>query len=326
MAPSAISGHAAMPIRLMENFRALLYAPFYAAHALGFFAREGVEVELLTSSTPGSAIPRLLAGSIHLTWAGPMRVMKAHDDDPRCRLACFGEVVSRDPFFLIARRDAGASGLRDLARLELGSVSEVPTPWMCLQHDLREIGIDPAGIARVRDRTMEENYAALRAGKLDVMQAFEPYATWAGNDGVGGVIHAASERGPTVYTTFVTTREALAEHRAELLGITRATAQMQKWLHDRGAEALTEATAGYFRGIAPDVLNSSFRRYLAAGLWAREPAISRQGFLRLGQSLLSGGYIRRMVPYESCVAETLNRSSPEPAEDGRGRRLGGGRD
>ncbi len=26
-----------MPIRLMENFRAVFYAPYYATHALGFY-------------------------------------------------------------------------------------------------------------------------------------------------------------------------------------------------------------------------------------------------------------------------------------------------
>ena len=37
-----------MPIRLMENFRAIFYAPYYATVALGFYEREGVAVELLT--------------------------------------------------------------------------------------------------------------------------------------------------------------------------------------------------------------------------------------------------------------------------------------
>jgi ABC-type nitrate/sulfonate/bicarbonate transport system substrate-binding protein len=45
-------------IRLMENFRALFYAPYYATHALGFYANEGVDVELVSSDAPGDA-PRL---------------------------------------------------------------------------------------------------------------------------------------------------------------------------------------------------------------------------------------------------------------------------
>jgi hypothetical protein len=36
-----------MRLRLYENFRFLLYAPFYAAHAIGAYAAEGLEVELL---------------------------------------------------------------------------------------------------------------------------------------------------------------------------------------------------------------------------------------------------------------------------------------
>jgi hypothetical protein len=63
--------------------------------------------------------------------------------------------------------------------------SEVPTPWMCLQHDLREAGVYPAIITRISDRTMPDNYAALRAGQLDVMQALEPLASQAEIDRAG---------------------------------------------------------------------------------------------------------------------------------------------
>ena len=64
-----------MHIRLSENFRAVFYAPFYAAHALGFYAGEGVDVDLLSSSAPGGGVSALLDGTVDLTWGGPMRVM-----------------------------------------------------------------------------------------------------------------------------------------------------------------------------------------------------------------------------------------------------------
>jgi NitT/TauT family transport system substrate-binding protein len=167
----------------MENFRALFYAPYYAAHALGIFKREGVDVELVTSSAPGDAVPRLIDGTIDLTWGGPMRVMVAHDRDPGSPLVCFGEVVARDPFFLVGQRQPFR--LADLQHLRFASVSEVPTPWMCLQHDLREAGVMPEMLTRVSARTMADNYAALRQGNLDVMQAFEPFVSMAEQDGIG---------------------------------------------------------------------------------------------------------------------------------------------
>jgi uncharacterized membrane protein len=68
-----------MAIKLAENFRAVFYAPFYATRTLGFFAREGVDVELIDSANPGDAVSGVLDGSIDITWGGPMRVMKARD-------------------------------------------------------------------------------------------------------------------------------------------------------------------------------------------------------------------------------------------------------
>ncbi|HML14962.1 MAG TPA: ABC transporter substrate-binding protein, partial [Xanthobacteraceae bacterium] len=168
---------------MAENFRAVFYAPFYAAQALGFYAREGVEVELMTSSAPGGGPAALAAGSADVTWGGPLRVMKARDEDPTSPLVCFCEVVGRDPFFLVGNGDAQSFRLEHLGQLRFATVSEVPTPWLCLQHDLRERGIDPAKLKRITDGTMGGNLAALRERRLDAIQVFEPYASLAVRDG-----------------------------------------------------------------------------------------------------------------------------------------------
>src|SRR4029079_11325426 len=137
-----------MPIRLMENFRAVFYAPYYATHALGFYKREGVDVELHTSDAPGDAVPKLMDGTIDLTWGGPMRVMKAHDQDRHSPLVSFCEVVSHDPFFLIGRSGSKPFRLTDLPQMKFASASEVPTPCRCLQQDLRDAPDHPLHLRR----------------------------------------------------------------------------------------------------------------------------------------------------------------------------------
>jgi NitT/TauT family transport system substrate-binding protein len=295
-----------MPIRLMENFRAVFYAPYYATHALGFYAREGVEVELMTSDAPGDAVSKLIDGSIDLTWGGPMRVMKALDQNARSPLVNFCEVVARDPFFLIGRSGGQPFDLGALPKKRFASVSEVPTPWLCLQHDLREQGMDPSRLSRIVDRTMARNYDALRSGELDVMQAFEPFASLAAKDHAGDILYAASERGPTVYTAFIATRKACTVHGKAFAAITRATAKMLRWLYANPPEQLAAAVAAFFPDVPPDILASSLRRYRDAGLWARDPVMSRQGFVRLAQSLHSGGFISRVPGYDECVEPSLN--------------------
>jgi NitT/TauT family transport system substrate-binding protein len=291
-------------IRLMENFRAVFYAPYYATQPLGFYASEGVDVELISSGAPGDAIAHLVDGSIDLTWGGPMRVMTAHDRDAQSPLLCFGEVVSRDPFFLIGNSQIGHSDgfkLCDLAGLRFATVSEVPTPWMCLQQDLRDAKIDPATIPRIHDRTMSENYNALRGKTLDVMQAFEPFVSRAEMDQAGTILYAASSRGPTVYTSFITTRSKIASQRDAFLAVTRALARMQKWLTTHNGAELAEVVAAFFPDVPRELLARSLQRYLDAGLWSRDTAMSKAGFERLGLSFLSGGLLTRAPVFDHCV-------------------------
>jgi NitT/TauT family transport system substrate-binding protein len=294
-----------MKLRLAENFRAVFYAPFYATQALGCFAREGLDVEFVASAKPGDAIAGVIGGTIDFTWGGPMRVMQAREQDANSPLVCFAEVVARDPFYLIGRPDIADFSLADLTGLRVATVAEVPTPWVCLQHDLRLAGLDPAGLDRVKDRTMAENVAALRAGALDVVQAFEPFVAAAVGEGIAKILYAASARGPCVYTSFITSRARIAAEPNAFAAITRAVAAMQAWLAQHEADALAAAVAAYFPDVAPALLADALSRYRAAGIWAATPVMSRAGFGRLAESFRSGGLLARMPRFEDCVEAGL---------------------
>ena len=296
-----------MPVRLAENFCAVFYAPFYATQALGLYAKEGVEIEFVRSSVPGDGVSALIKDKVDVAWGGPMRVMKAHELQPSSPLVCFCEVVARDPFFLVGRHRGSEFQLRDLASLRFAAVSEVPTPWLCLQNDLRKHGIDPSRLVRAPDQSMRANLEALSNGQLDVVQLFEPYASMAMQSGAGDILYAASTRGPTVYTTFIATKSGIERQRDSFIGLTRAILQMQRWLAEHGAEELANITAPFFPDVPRDVLVSSLRRYNQAGIWARVPDISKEGFTRLGECLVSGGFISQMPSYEECVDQTLCR-------------------
>ncbi len=294
-----------MHVKLSENFRAVFYAPFYATHALGHYTGEGVDVELLNSPAPAAAAAGLLDGSIDIAWGGPMRVMKARDDDPQSPLVCFCEVAGRDPFFLVGKGDRSTFRLADLPRLKIGTVSEVATPWLCLQHDLRAQGVDPDQLNRVVHRTMADNLQALSTGELDVVQMFEPYVSMAVREGACEVLYAASSRGPTAYTTFLASRDSVRRNRAAFDAMVRATRRTLAWVAAHSAAELADAVARYYPDVPRAILVSSFQRYRDAGLWSRTPEISRQGFAQLADSLKSGGFISRDHSYEDCVDQSL---------------------
>jgi NMT1/THI5 like len=185
-----------MRLRLFENHRFVLYAPFYAAHTTCAYTAEGLNVDLSPSPVMGLAEQALIDGAVDVIWAGPMRVMKHHDANPGSPLVCFAEIVCRDPFSIVGCRPNPNFCPADLSAMKFATVSEVPTPWLCLQEDLRQAGVDPARLDRVSDRTMADNLEALRQGRLDAAQLFEPRSNrpWLQKSVTSGIllVHAAA--------------------------------------------------------------------------------------------------------------------------------------
>ncbi|HEY4253439.1 MAG TPA: ABC transporter substrate-binding protein, partial [Roseomonas sp.] len=222
-------------ITLQEPFRAVFYAPFYAALARGDYASEGVEVRLRSGAQPSLAEDVVLSGEADLAWGGPMRLLLAHDKDPACPLRLFGAVVMGDPFFILGRAPRPDFRLTDLATLTFGTVSEVPTPWWALQEDIRRAGLDPDSIRRVTDATMAENAEAVLAGRLDCAQLFEPFVTRLEDAGCA-VWHAQAARGPTSYTAFYARTDVIAARRAEFEAMVRGLAKTLAWFADASDE------------------------------------------------------------------------------------------
>jgi NitT/TauT family transport system substrate-binding protein len=302
-------------LTLSENFRALFYAPFYAAFAIGAYEAEGVAVTLRPSPSPADTTADLLAGKVDAMWGGPLRVMLTHAEDPAADTVCFCDVIVRDPFFIIGREPRADFRLADLAGVRFASVAEVPTPWLCLQDDLRRAGINPASLNRVSGPSMEANAEALRAGTLDAVQLFQPYAEMLIAEGVGHVWYAAATRGPTAYTTLVARRSVLAARRDEFAAVVRGMNRALRWIAATPGAEMARALADFLPDVPSPILAAAIERYRALGLYAPAPVMPREGFDRLQAAMLSGGALQHAIPFEDCVDNSL--STPLP-QSGRG--------
>jgi len=307
-----------MPVTLQESLRGLLYAPYYAALALGAYRREGLAIDFVSAPTPADAPAGLFAGTVDVAWGGPMRVMQMYETRPDCDLVCFGEVVTRDPFLVIGREPRPDFTLADLYGKRLATVSEVPTPWLCLQEDLRREGLDPDALPRITGRTMVDNAAALRRGEVDVVQLFEPFAEELITAGEGHLWYAAAARGPTAYTSFYMRRRVLAARRDEIKKLVRGLYRTQKWVYAQPPEALADAVQSFFPSVPSTLLRAAVARYRALGIWGRNPILPRAGYDRLKAGLVSGRFVREGAPFEAAVdnslAEEVVREDPPPLE------------
>ncbi len=240
-----------------------------------------------------------------MIWIGPMRVMKHHDANPGSPFVCFAEIVCRDPFSIVGDRPNPDFRPADLSAMKFATISEVPTPWLCLKEDLRQAGIDPTRLDRVSDRTMADNLEALRQGWLDAAQLFEPAVEQALASEIGHLWHTASSRGRTTYTALVTTGHRLSDSAEALLRMVRAVFGTQQWIHACSVQEIVAAIESFFPTLDRGVLAGSIARYQAQLIWGCDPVLPADGFYRLQRGLISSGFILGPVDYKACVDNTL---------------------
>ena len=241
-------------------------------------------------------------------WGGPLRVMIAHDSEPSADLVCFADVVARDPFFVIGATPRPDFRLADLATVRFASVSEVPTPWICLADDLRRAGVDAERLDRISGPTMAENAAALRAGKLAAVQLFQPHAEELIASGAGHVWYAAASRGLTAYTTLVTRRDTLSRRdRRPSAHDPSACIAPCAGSPPRPRRRSRACLESYFPDVGQAIFAAAIDRYRALGLWGPDPVIRREGYDRLHAAMRAAGALARDVPFEACVDTSLAR-------------------
>ncbi len=299
------------PLILCENMRAVPYVPFYLALAGGYWETEGLRIKHVVSPAATNTPLMLLEGHADVSWGGPMRVMMHHDADPKCPLVCFAQVVARDPFILVGRGSRPKFRFADLSTLRVGPASDVPTPWMTFQDDLRRAGLNPRTIAGRRLRPMSRNIQAFLQRELDVVQVYEPYADALVNSRQGSVWHRFTDRGDIGYSTFYATRSTTQRRRDACMRLVSGMARAQKALHRASAASIAHAVAEFLPDVEHESLTRIIDNYRRHHLWARSTELPMTPFLRLKAALVSGGLIHSDPSYGQIIDASLSESTPD---------------
>src|SRR3989304_5449505 len=123
-----------MAITLIENFRAVFYAPFYATAALGAYEAEGMEVKMKMSAAADKTLTTLTTGAGgggHIGHAAAARGLTSYTTFNTTR-----SFIDRDPDTVLHMTRAmhrtlkwiAAHGGRDLAGVIAPYLSDIPLP------------------------------------------------------------------------------------------------------------------------------------------------------------------------------------------------------
>ncbi len=285
---------------LMEPFRAVFYTPYYVALDRGLFAAHGADIRIETAGTPDAAAGRLLDGSADLAWSGPMRPMLERSRSEASPLRSFGAAIMRDPFLLMGMGARPGFAMAKLASMRVAIPSEVPTPWWCLQQDLRDAGVDPAAMPGIRFMPMGEGARALLAGEVDAVLLFEPFASALEEHGAA-LWYAAASRGPTAYSALYAVAPRIAEKEAAFRGAVAALGEALQWIAASTPAQIAELLAPRFTDTKPAHLLAAVSRYKSLGLWEGTTRLPEAALDRLALSMVGAGAMTHHPGYAACI-------------------------
>lgn len=280
-------------LTLSEVTHSVFYAPQYVALEKGFFAEEGLEIELINGGGADKVMTSVLTGEAEIGFCGPeacIYVLNQGKEDPP---VIFAQMTKRDGSFLVGREDQPFSWDQLMGKTIIGG-RKGGVPEMTLEYVMRQNGVIPGEDAAV-DTTVQFNMmaGAFTGGNGDYVTLFEPMATEVEANGQGYVLTSiGAESGEIPYTAYFTSRSYADANRDVIQRFTNAIAKALKWVKEHDAAQTAEAIAPQFPDTSVETLTKVVERYRAINAWNDTPVMQKEALERLETVMETAGELQ----------------------------------
>src|SRR5690606_830115 len=201
-------------VRLSEVVRSVFYAPQYAALALGFFADEGLDIELSTAWGAHNGMAALLSGGVDIGFFGPEATLYVYQQGAPDPVIGFAQLTQRDGSFLMARGQVESFRWEDVRGRLIVGARKGGVPQMVLEWLLRANGIEPfRDVGIITHLEFPAAAGAFEGGLGDYVAQFDPALTQLERNGTGTiVVSLGAEAGDIAYTVYHARRSYMERH------------------------------------------------------------------------------------------------------------------
>ena len=291
-------------VRLNEVTHSVFYAPQYVAMELGYFADEGLDIELTNGGGADKVMTAVVSGQSDIGLAGGESCIYVYNQGKEDYPRIFAQLTKRDGSFLVGRTDETFSwdDVRGRAIIggRLGGM-----PEMTLEYVMRKNGVEP-GVDAAVDTSVQFNMmaGAFTGGNGDYVALFEPSATQVVQAGQGYILCSlGAESGDVPYTTYFAAQSYLKDHADVVQKFTNAIAKGQKWVAEHSDQEVAEAIAPQFPDTDVKLVAEVVGRLRSIDAWNAAPAMESSAWERLETIMTGAGQLTETdwVPFETLV-------------------------
>ena len=254
---------------LSEVAHSIFYAPMYVAIEEGYFAEEGIDLELVTAFGADKVMTAVLSGEADIGFMGSESSIYTYNEGAKDYVVNFAQLTQRAGNFLVAREEITNFKWEDLKGSYVLGGRKGGMPQMVFEYILKQNDIDP-------DKDLEINQsidfgstaAAFSEGQGAYTVEFEPHATSLEEAGKGYVIASLGEdSGYVPYTAFSAKGSYIKENPEIIQSFTNALQKGMDYVKKHSPEEIAEIIAPQFNETDVKTITTIVKRYYDQDTW-----------------------------------------------------------
>ena len=306
------SGEALSKVTLNEVAHSIFYAPQYVAIQEGYFAEEGIDLNLITGFGADKTMTAVLSGEADIGFMGAEATIYAYAEGARDSVVNFAQLTQRAGNFLVAREADPDFSWQDLKGKKVLGGRKGGMPEMVFEYILKKNNLDPKTDLSI-DQSIDfgSTAAAFSGGQGDYTVEFEPSAT--ALEGSGYVVASLGvDSGYVPYTAYCAKSSYLEESVQIIQGFTNALQKGMNYVRSHTPSEIAQVIKPQFDDIDIETLTTIVNRYQEQDTWKDSLIFEEDSFDLLTDILKNAGELKEDVPYHQLVTTDFAKNAMKP--------------
>lgn len=298
---------------LSEVAHSIFYAPMYVAIEEGYFAEEGIDLELVTAFGADKVMTAVLSGEADIGFMGSESSIYTYNEGATDYVINFAQLTQRAGNFLVAREEIADFKWENLKGTNVLGGRKGGMPQMVFEYILKQNNIDPDTDLEINQSIdFGSTAAAFSEGQGDYTVEFEPHATSLEEAGKGYVVASLGEdSGYVPYTAFSAKGSYMEKNPEVIQSFTNALQKGMDYVQAHSPEEIAEIIAPQFAETDVNTITTIVKRYYDQDTWKSDLVFEKESFELLQDILDMAGELSKRAPYKDLVNTTYAKKAAE---------------
>ncbi|MDE3839985.1 hypothetical protein C0966_11500 [Bacillus methanolicus] len=290
-------------VKIAEVTHSIFYAPQYVALEKGFFADEGLNVDLTTTAGGDKTMTALLSGGADIALVGAETSIYVYAQGSNDPVINFAQLTQTDGTFLVSRKKIENFSWDQLKGSTFLGQRKGGMPQMVGEFVLKKHGINPKTDLNLIQNVDFANIApAFASGTGEFVQLFEPTASIFEKEGKGYIVASfGTESGHVPYTTFMAKQSYMKKNKEAIEKFTRAIYKAQAWVESHSAKEIAEVIKPHFEDTDLSIIETVVDRYKSQGSYATDPILDEEEWNNLQNIMEEAGELPKRIEHKTLV-------------------------